>query len=74
MRELFREFIHEVRHLRMSIDALNSSVATLSTDTDALIAALVALQTGSVPQAQVDAAQAAVDAIDVKVKAATPVV
>jgi len=72
MRKLFEHFLHELRLLIMAIDNLNASVATLSTDTDALIAALVALQAGSVPQAQVDAAQAAVDAIDAKVKAATP--
>lgn len=52
----------------MSIDALNNSVAKLSADVDTLIASTA----GTVPQAQVDAAQSAVDAIDAKVVATFP--
>ena len=49
----------------MAIDRLNTSIVTLSTSVDAL----VALEAGNVPQVQVDAAQAAVDAINTKVQA-----
>lgn len=49
----------------MAIDKLNASIATLSTSVDSL----VALEAGNVPQAQVDAAQVAVDAINTKVQA-----
>ena len=49
----------------MAIDKLNASIAALSTSVDELIA----LEQGGVPQAQVDAAQVAVDAINTKVQA-----
>lgn len=52
----------------MSVDALNASVAKLSTDVDSLIAA----GANTIPQSAVDAAQAAVDAVDAKVVAALP--
>jgi hypothetical protein len=52
----------------MAIDNLNNSIAKLDVDVKALIAA----GANSVPQAQVDAAQAAVDLIDAEVVAATP--
>ena len=49
----------------MAIDKLNASIVALSTSVDELIA----LEQGGVPQAQVDAAQVAVDAINTKVQA-----
>ena len=49
----------------MAIDKLNASITALNTSVDSLIA----LEAGSVPQAQVDAAQVAVDAINTKVQA-----
>ena len=49
----------------MAIDKLNASIAALNTSVDSLIA----LEQGSVPQAQVAAAQVAVDAITAKVQA-----
>jgi hypothetical protein len=61
------EFFHLLRRLIMSVDALNAAVAKLSTDVDTLIAQ----GANSVPQAAVDAATAAVQAVDAKVVAAT---
>ena len=52
----------------MSVDALNAAVSQLSTD----VQALIAQGQNSVPQAQVDAATAAVTALDATVKAALP--
>lgn len=52
----------------MAIDGLNTSIQTLSDNVDKLIAS----EANTVPQAQVDAAQTAVDAINAKVVAATP--
>jgi hypothetical protein len=49
----------------MAIDKLNASIAALSTSVDQLIA----LEQTGVPQAQVDAAQVAVDVINTKVQA-----
>ena len=47
----------------MSIANLNNSIATLATNVNALIAA----EAGAAPQAQVDAAQAQVDALNTAV-------
>jgi len=52
----------------MSIANLNTSISTLSGNVDLLIAA----EANSVPQSAVDAAQAAVDAVNTKVVAALP--
>ncbi len=65
---LARELIHEIRSFRMAIDALNASIAELAKNVGALIAA----EANTVPQAQVDAAQAAVDAVNATVVAALP--
>ena len=54
--------------LIMSIDALNASIVTLGQKADLLIASTQ----NAVPQAQVDAAQVAVDAVTAKIVAATP--
>lgn len=52
----------------MAITNLNASIVTLSEKVDLLIAS----QQNTVSQSDVDAAQAAVDAITAKVVAATP--
>ena len=55
----------------MSIDALNTSIATLANNVAAKVAldaaALAAATANTVPQADVDAAQAAVDVINATV-------
>jgi phage shock protein A len=63
---LAREWLEEIRRLRMSIDALNAAITQLGTD----VATLIAQGANSVPQAQVDAATANVTALDATVKAA----
>jgi hypothetical protein len=60
--------IHLLREIKMSVDALNSAISKLSTDVNSLIAQNAA----SVPQSQVDAATAAVSAIDATVSALLP--
>lgn len=56
----------EVRKLRMSITALNAAIAQLQTDVNTL----EAQNANTVPQADVDAATTAVQAIDATVVAA----
>lgn len=63
---LLREIVRELQGIRMGITNLETSVATLTKNVQALIAA----EAGSVPQAQVDAVQANVDALNATVVAA----
>jgi len=51
---------------------MDASVAKLKTDTEAYIAAVAAAKAGVQPS--IDSAQAAVDAVDAEVLAATPLV
>ena len=54
----------------MSIDALRNSVSTLQADVTTLINSKPVVN--GVPQADVDAVQVSIDALDVQVKAAIP--
>jgi hypothetical protein len=67
---LERELLEELRRLTMAITQLDADIATLSTN----VGLLIAQGANSVPQAQVDAADAVVNAINATVVAAlTPV-
>lgn len=65
--KLLRQILILGANIMGDVSKLNASVAKLSTDVDALIAAQ-----GQRDQAAIDQAQAAVDAVDSKVVAATP--
>ena len=70
--------LHQLKEIKMAIDNLNTSIATLSSKVDAhlaaeaanqaaaVAAAVTAAESTSVPQTAVDAAQVAVDAISAK--------
>lgn len=62
------ELLHELRRLIMSTTQLNSDIASLSTN----VQALIAQGANSVPQSEVDAADAAVNAVNALVVAALP--
>ena len=65
LEHLIRFILKTQEYFMADLTRLNASVAKLSTDVDALIAA-------QTPQSAVDAAQAAVDTVDAKVVSATP--
>ena len=62
------ELLHVIKELTMAITQLDSDIATLNTN----VQALIAQGANSVPQSQVDAADAAVNAVNALVVAALP--
>lgn len=68
-----QRLIKLLEKIEMSIAALNTSIGKLSAAITAYTAAVTAAEANTVPQADVDAAQVAVDTITAQVVAATPV-